>query len=49
LAAVLPEAATHDHKQPVTLDDAAYICRWRQIALDGSANGRLLLLEEVTK
>ena len=49
LEAVLPEATVCDNKLPVTLDDATYICRWRQIALDGSANGRLLLLEEVGK
>ncbi len=49
LEAVLPEAAGLGNRASVILDGTTYVCRWRHIALDGSTNGRLLLLEELAK
>ena len=49
LESVLPEVIGIDHKGNIRLDGVEYICRWRQIKLDGSGDGRLLFLEEATK
>jgi diguanylate cyclase (GGDEF)-like protein/PAS domain S-box-containing protein len=45
LESVLPEILGIGHKAKVKLDGVEYICRWRQIELDGSGDGRLLFLE----
>jgi len=49
LESVLPELVDTDNKAKIKLDGIAYICRWRQIQIDGAGDGRLLFLEENTK